>query len=231
MFFRIARNDLRAFIVTSPMGDAWEDSMLSKTIRLWAAAAFVAVPAVAQAVPLKVVTVAAPDVNCVFDPSCKLVVTDTVGDIVIPGMIGTAVLQSRSFSGAPGAPGDGLTGYEYRVDLTQATSQVDGSCVTDVTIDFGPLVQLQYNKVGPNDDVYVITKGGLGSVSLFSADMTDAKIAFVFDQPVCAGVEGKKGDTSYFFGLAAKGKPTPVTASVGVPAFVPVDVKARSPIH
>lgn len=59
---------------------------ISKIARLWIAAGFVAAPALAQATPLKVVTVAAPDVNCVFDPSCKLTVTDTVDDIVIPGM-------------------------------------------------------------------------------------------------------------------------------------------------
>ena len=204
---------------------------ISKTLRLWIAAAFVAAPAAAQAAALKVVTVTAPDINCVFDPSCKLVVTDSVGDIVIPGMTGKAILQSRSFSGAAGAPGAGLTGYEYRVDLTQAVSQVDGSCVSELTIDFGPLVQLQYNKVGPNDDVYVVTKGGLGLIGLFSADMTDTKINFVFDQPVCAGIEGGKGQTSFFFGLAAKGAPTPVTATVSVPGLGPVDVKARAPSH
>jgi hypothetical protein len=194
-------------------------------------AATLALPVAAQATALKVVTVTAPDVNCVFDLSCKLTVTDTVGDIMIPGMAGKAYLQSRTFSGAPGAPGDGLTGYEYRLDFTQAVSQVDSSCVTDLTVNFGPLVQLQYNKVGPNDDVYVVTKGGLGSIGLFSADMTDTKINFVFDQPVCAGVDGGKGQTTFFFGLASKGKPLDSTASVNVVGFGPTDVKARSPIN
>lgn len=193
-------------------------------------AAILALPVAAQATALKIVNVTAPDVNCVFDPSCKLTVADTVGDIMIPGMIGKAFLQSRTFSGAPGAPGDGLTGYEYRLDFRQAVSQVDSSCVSDLTVDFGPLVQLQYNKVGPDEDVYVVTKGGLGSIGLLSADMTDTKINFVFDQPVCAGVEGSKGQTTFFFGLASKGKPLDTTASVGVPGFAPIDVKARSPI-
>lgn len=229
--FRIACNNSRAVVVTSPMSDAWEDSMFITIMRLCAAAACVAVPAVAQAVSLKVVTVTAPDVNCVFDPSCKLTVTDTIGDIVIPALSGKAVLQSRTFSGAAGAPGAGLTGYEYRVDLTQASTANDAACVTDLTVDFGPLVQLQYDKAGPNDDVYVINKGGLGTVGLFSADMTDNKITFVFDQPVCAAAEGAKGATSFFFGLAAKGAPTAVTASMGVPGSNPVDVKARAPSH
>ena len=205
--------------------------MLNKAIRLCAAAAVLAAPAAVQAASLNVVKVTAPDVNCVFDPSCKLTVTDSVSDIVAPGIMGKAILQSRTFSGAAGAPGAGLTGYEYRVDMTQATTSNDAACVSDLTVDFGPLMKLQYDKVGPDDDVYVVTKGGLGSIGLFSADMTDTKITFVFDQPVCAGVEGKKGDTSYFFGLAAKGAPTGITASVGVPGWMPVDVKARAPTH
>lgn len=204
--------------------------MFSKTIWLWAVAALAA-SAAAQAAPLTVVKVTAPDVNCVFDPSCTITVTDSVGDIVIPGMTGKAILQSRTFSGAAGAPGAGLTGYDYRVDMTQAMSQVDSSCVSDLTVDFGPLVKLQYNKVGPDDDVYVVTKGGLGTIGLFSADMTDNKITFVFDQPVCAGAEGRKGDTSFFFGLAAKGTPTGTVASVTVPGYGPLDVKARAPTH
>ena len=88
--------------------------------RIGLIAACLAVPAAALATPLKAVTVAAPDVNCVFDPSCKLTVADTVGDISVPGVTGKAVLQSRTFSGAAGAPGEGLTGYDYRIDLTQA---------------------------------------------------------------------------------------------------------------
>ena len=121
--------------------------------------------------PLKIVNVTAPDINCVFDPSCKLTVTDSAGDIVIPNVTGKAILQSRTFSGAAGAPGAGLTGYEYRVDLTQASIMGESAgCVTDMTVDFGPVTQLQYNKAGPDDDVYVVTKGGLGSVGLLSAD-------------------------------------------------------------
>src|SRR6185295_16597285 len=95
-----------------------EESMFSKTIRIGAFVALLASPATVQAASLNVVTVAAPDVNCVFDPSCKLVVTDSVGDILIPNMKG-GILQSRTFSGAAGAPGAGLTGYDYRIDLTQ----------------------------------------------------------------------------------------------------------------
>lgn len=201
-----------------------------KTARLCIAAAFVAAPAAVQATPLNVVKVTS-DVACVFDPACKVFVSDTVGDIVIPAMTGKAFLQSRTFSGAPGAPGDGLTGYEYRIDLTQAVTQADSACIIDMTIDYGPLAKLNYDKSGPDDDVYVIVKGGLGSIGIFSADMTDTKITFVFDQPVCAGAEGGKGQTTYFFGLASKAKPMPGVASVTVAGFMAVDVKDRVTTH
>ncbi len=61
--------------------------------------------------------------------------------------------------------------------------------MTDFTVDFGPVTQLQYNKAGPNDDVYVVTKGGLGSIGLLSADAMDNKIKFIF---AAAGVPGNR---------------------------------------
>ena len=204
----------------------------SRLIGLCIAAAFVAAPATVQAASLKIVDVTAPDINCVFDPSCKLPVTDSIGDIVIPGVTGKATLQSRTFSGTAGAPGDGLTGYEYRVDLRQASIEGEAAgCVTDMTVDFGPVTQLQYNKAGADDDVYVVTKGGLGSIGLLFADFVDNKITFVFERPVCPTSESNKGESSYFFGLAAKGVPTATMVSVSVSALLPQDVKGRSPIH
>jgi hypothetical protein len=205
--------------------------MFANIMRLCAATAFVAVPATLHAAPLTVVTVAAPDINCIFNPTCKLTGIDTVGDIPLPAISGKAVLQSRTFIGAPGAPGDGLTAYEYRIDLTQASTLSEFVCVTDLAVDFGPVTKLQYDKTGPDDQVYVVTKGGLGSIGLLSADQTDSLVTFVFSQPVCVGQEGKPGDTSYFIGLASKGAPTAVTAKVVSPGPGPLDVKARAPSH
>src|SRR3984893_7256797 len=111
---------------------------------------------VAGAAPLTVVTVAAPDINCVFETDCTIVVTDSVGNIALPSITGVARLQSRTFAGQLGAPGAGKTGYEYRLDLTQATAVGDVACVTGLDVDFGPVTKLQYNKVGPTDDVFVV---------------------------------------------------------------------------
>jgi hypothetical protein len=188
---------------------------------------------VAIAAPLTVVKVAAPDINCVFETDCTIVVTDSVGTIAVPAITGTARLQSRTFLGKPGAPGDGKTGYEYRVDLTQATALGDQACVTGLEVAFGPVTKLQYNKVGPTDDVFVVTKGGLGTIGLASAEQDRrGTITFTFSQPVCAADTSGPGQTTFFFGLASIHPPKAIVAIVEAPGVFPgIDVKARAPNH
>jgi hypothetical protein len=188
---------------------------------------------VASAEPLTVVTVAAPDINCVFETDCTIVVTDSVGNITLPGSTGTARLQSRTFPGKHGAPGNGKTAYEYRVDLTQATAIGDVACVTGLDVDFGPVSKLQYNKVGPTDDVFVITKGGLGSIGLASAEQNRRGIiTFTFSQSVCAADTSGPGQTTFFFGLASTHPPKAIVTTVEAPGVFPdIDVKARAPDH
>jgi hypothetical protein len=186
----------------------------------------------ASAAPLTVVKVAAPDINCVFETDCTIVVTDSVGNIALPSVTGVARLQSRTFTGQPGAPGAGKTGYEYRLDLTQATALADVACVTGLDVDFGPVTKLQYNKVGPADDVFVVTKGGLGTIGLAFAEQNRNIITFTFTQPVCAADSSGPGQTTFFFGLASIHPPKAIVAIVEVPGLLPgVDVKARAPNH
>jgi len=191
----------------------------------------VLLPAVAQAASLSFVNVGAPDINCVFDSSCKVTVTDSVGTIVLPSPVwtGTARLQSRTFTGVAGAPGAGKTAYEYRLDLTQAVSDGEVPCVTDIAIDFGPVTKLQYNKAGPLDDVFVVSSGGLGSVGLFAVEQTGGVITFTFNQPVCAGTKPGSGMTSYFFGLASDRPPRAISANVSLPGLEAFAVPARAP--
>ncbi len=202
---------------------------IARTVALGIMAALL--PAAAQAAPLSFVNVGAPDINCVFDPSCKVTVTDSVATIELPSPVwtGTARVQSRTFTGAAGAPGAGKTAYEYRVDLTQAVSDGEVACVTDIAIDFGPVAQLQYNKAGPLDDVFVVTTGGLGSVGLFAVEQTGSVITFTFNQPVCAGSKPGAGMTSFFFGLASDKPPRSISAEVSVPGLAPIAVPARAP--
>jgi len=194
--------------------------------------ALLAAAPVAQAASLTVVTVAAPDINCVYETDCTVTVTDSIGTIPIPNLVsGTARLQSRTFTGKPGAPAAGKTGYEYRVDLTTAVTNAEFSCVTDLAVDFGAVTKLQYNKLGPLDDVFVITKGGLGTIGLLFAEQTGNVITFTFSQPVCAGYSPNTGQTTFFFGLTSAFAPHAIEAKVGVPGLDPVDVKARAPSH
>ena len=160
------------------------------------------------------------------------VVTDGIGTFSIPNMTGTGRLQSRTFAGQAGAPGAGKTAYEYRVDLTQATAIGDVACVTGLNVDFGPVTKLQYNKVGPTDDVFVVTKGGLGTIGLASAELNRNIVTFTFSQPVCAADSSGPGQTTFFFGLASVHPPKAIVATIEAPGVSPdVDVKARAPSH
>jgi hypothetical protein len=179
----------------------------------------------AAAVELKVVEVSFPEVNCTFNPACTITVSDTVGVIGLPLDDGKAILQSRTFTGSPGAPAAGKNGYMYRVDLTQAKGWVD--CLVGLTVDFGALVKQPYVK-GSADlfDVFVGIKGGVGTVSVKSAEQDGDAVSFFFSNPLCVG------DTTFFFGLTAEKGPQSVPAGVfgyGRPPFVAVE--ARGPGH
>jgi hypothetical protein len=106
-----------------------------------AAATFLAATP-APAGPLNVVTVAAPEVNCVFSANCIITVTDSVGQLPLGNLNtpNTAWLQSRTFTGAAGTPGAGKTGYEYRLDMTQASGSLE--CIGGIVVNFGAVSQL-----------------------------------------------------------------------------------------
>jgi hypothetical protein len=196
-----------------------------------AAAALLLTSLAARAQPLTVVEVNAPAVNCVFNPTCTIVVSDTVGDIPLPYLTTpkTAFLQSRSFTGAPGTPGAGKTGYMYRISLTEAAGTAD--CLGGLVLNFGPVAKLPY-KNGQLADVFVITTGGLGTISLKSAEKFGDVIEFTLAKTLCLDGGPDIKNTTFFFGLAANTVPTATSAqifSVGNPPLYNVD--ARSPTH
>lgn len=182
-------------------------------------------------VKLNVVTVAAPAVNCVYSTNCTVTVTDSVGQLLIQNLDApnTAWLQSRTFTGAAGTPGAGKTGYEYRLDMTQASGALQ--CVGGIVINFGPLTQLPY-KNNQLADVYVITQGGLGTIGLSSAYQSGDIITFDFSPSLCPSEPANAANTTYFFGLASIHPPTPTVAGVFVTASPPYyNVPARAPQH
>ena len=180
--------------------------------------------------PLKIVEVSAPAINCVFNATCKITVSDTTGNILLPTVAaGTAWLQSRTFAGQPGTPAAGLTGYNYRISLTQASGQTD--CITSFNINFGPHKPLPYKDNTPAD-IYVVTGGGLGTISLKSAVRSNDVIEFTLKSPLCLNGPADIKNTTFFIGIAASAAPMHVNTQfsvVGFPSIYAVD--ARVPTH
>ena len=194
-------------------------------------AAIIALPAAASANKLNVVTVAAPAVNCVFSANCTITVTDSVGQLPLANLNkpNTAWLQSRTFTGAAGTPGASKTGYEYRLDMTQASGSLE--CIGGIVINFGPVSQLPYKNNQPAD-VYVITQGGLGTIGIASAEQDGDVITFNFAKFICASEPANPANTTFFFGLASVNPPTPISAGVfatGNPPYF--SIPARAPKH
>jgi hypothetical protein len=178
---------------------------------------------------LKVVNVSAPDINCVFNPPCTVMVNDTLDNITL-STGGTGFLQSRTFAGNPGSPAAGLYAYEYRIDLRKAVGATAISCLDSVTFDFGPVVStLDYNGDGKGDQVFVVTSGGIGTIGIVSADQSGSKITFKFTAPVCEGGAPGKGESTFFWGLVSKTAPHFVTAKVHETGGDTHNVQARAP--
>jgi hypothetical protein len=183
---------------------------------------------------LNVVNVNAPAINCVFDPSCRVTVTDSIGDIPLPGTTMTGRLQSRTYVAAAGAPAAGMTAYVYRVDLSQVSGVAPRPCVTAVWIFSGYPAPQQYDGAGALDHVFVVTSGGLGSIGVASAIQEGEGTKITFTRPVCGGAGRRPGQSSYFFGLASSYPPIARTTYVDTKAansstIITANVPVRSP--
>jgi hypothetical protein len=186
-------------------------------------------PLVVKAVPLKVVNVNAPAINCVFNPTCTVTVNDTSDNIPLSAG-GTGFLQSRTYQGAAGSPAAGLYAYQYRIDLRNAVGAVNIACINWMTISFGPVVgTLNYGGDAKPDQVFVVTSGGIGTIGIASAIQTGSTIKFNFASPICEGGAPGKGDSSFFWGLVSKQPPKNVTATLHETGGATHVVKARSP--
>lgn len=184
----------------------------------------------AWAAPLEIVEIAAPSINCIFDSDCRLTVSDFTAPITLPGTSGEGFLQSRTGPpGEAGTVGEDLTPFEYRVDLRQMAGVTAGPCITELSVDFGPFQPLDYDGDGNAEDVFVVTRGGLGSVGLASAEQLGDRIAFRFDPAVCTGSRPGTGESTFFFGLAAQGPAQAVKAQATVSLGGVLDLEARAP--
>ncbi|MGD2111708.1 MAG: hypothetical protein PVI86_20215, partial [Phycisphaerae bacterium] len=181
-------------------------------------------------IPLKIVNVSAPDINCKFDEDCTITVDDFSDHFVLPAHGGDAFLQSRRFPiGESGTAAEGLYGYQYRLDLRELMGLTALGCITSLTIDFGSVVSLDYDDDGTLDQVYVVTTGGLGSVVPTSAIRTGGTITFSFSPGVCAGGSPGSGESTYFFGLTSTNSSHAVVAQVEDTLGSVLDLDARAP--
>ena len=190
------------------------------------AAALTATCAPASAGALTIVEVGFPAVNCLYQPSCTIVVSDSSSKVNLGFDSGSGFFQSRIWNAAAGTPAAGKTGYLYRLDLRGAVGYTE--CVVGVTMNFGPVAKLPY-KSGSTQDVFVGTSGGLGTIKLKSAEQEGSVITFTFAKPVCPKVGAVAGETTFFFGLASTKPPHAITGTLfaaGTPAFVAIDLRA-----
>lgn len=187
-------------------------------------------PISASAAPLEIVEVAAPPINCLFARDCRITVSDFSAPITLPGARGEGFLQSRTAPpGEPATVGEGLVPYEYRIDLRAIGGVTAAPCITELSLDFGPFEALDYDGDGSPEDVFVVSRGGLGSVGPASADRVGGRIVFRFEPAVCAGNRPGAGESTFFFGLAAAGPPQPVDARLSVSPGGVLDLEARAP--
>lgn len=186
-------------------------------------------PFIVEAAPLKIVNVSEPAINCVFNPSCTVTVEDTSENIPL-STGGTGILQSRTYSAAPGSPAAGFFVYEYRLDLRNALAPVTISCINSITFNFGPVIShLNYGGDDKPDQVFVITSGGIGTIGL-AAVLQNASISqFKFAAPICEGGTPGRGDSSFFWGMVARTPPKFVTATLQETGGVTHKIKVRAP--
>ena len=133
-------------------------------------------PVAAQPVPLFPAQLSGANIDALFgqDNSPEAVETE----IPLPGINGKAVLQSRVIRAASGSRAEGRFAYEYRIDLSQATTFVDSSCVTNLTVKFGPIEKLPYAAGAPGvalRDVYAIKQGVPANQVGFSSAVQDRR--------------------------------------------------------
>jgi len=188
------------------------------------------VPAAAQSVPLFPAQLSGANIDALFGQ--QNTPEDAATDIPLPGITGKAVLHSRVIRAAPGSRAEGRFAYEYRVDLSNATTFVDVSCVLNLSVKFGLIEKLPY---APNSlrDVYEIKQGvPPNQVGFSSAVQTADLVTFTFERPICAADGSSPGATSFAFGLASRDSPDRgVTVLIDAIGLDDMRVKSVGPIR
>lgn len=208
----------------------WLVLLLAALVTMLANTAYNPAAAAPAATPLTFVNVAAPDVNCLFDGDCTIYVEDVTAGIALTTIDGAGFLQSRLWPrGEAGTDGVGLFPYLYRIDLRQMDSEGNPGCITSMAVDFGPIMPLDYDDNGSLEHGFIITDGGVGSVTPSAVSKDGNQLIFDFSPPVCSTFYGGDGESSFFFGLASPFQEQAVTAVLQNNVGDPLDVPARAP--
>lgn len=194
-------------------------------------AGLLAQPAAAQSVPLFPAQVSQANIDCLFGVQCAVTARDEFVEIPLPAISGTAILHSRTFLGPAESRAPGRHAYQYRLDLTGATTLADSSCIINLSINFGPVAKLPYAPGVTLRDVYEVVQGAPpNQIGFARAEQTGTVVTFIFDQPVCAGDGITPGKSTFFFGLASLDAPARgVHAKVDIFGLDDIPVDAFGP--
>jgi serine protease len=156
-------------------------------------------------------------VNCLFDNDCDIFADDTTALFTFDGLGGAGFLQSRLWPrGELGTAGGGLFPYLYRIDMTELIGPGNPACISQFSLDFGPVVPIDYNGDNSPEHGFVVTSGGLGSIAPSSVTQTGTRLTFAFQTPICGDFSPSmdNGVSSFFFGLASPFPSQEVTAEL-----------------
>ncbi len=182
---------------------------------------------------LTFVNVSAANIHCFFAADCDIFPDDTTALFTFNGMDGAGFLQSRLWPrGELGAAGGGLFPYLYRIDMRELVGPGNPACISQFSLDFGPVVPLDYNGDSTTEHGFIISSGDFGSVAPSSVDLTGSRLTFNFATPVCGDFSPTQnnGVSSFLFGLASPFPSQEVTAAlVSNWAVDPLELPARAP--
>lgn len=159
-----------------------------------------------QALTMAFVTTS--ELNLIFDQNGILIVNDLESTFTTRETSGEGYLLTRLFpKGETGTPGQGLYAYLYRVNLSEMMANVEPKlCVTQISLPFGTLSQVDYDKDKVPEDTFVINQGGaVGDIipSQIEVNPTVGIINVYFSEGVCSGYGDSTGEGTFFIGFAS----------------------------
>jgi hypothetical protein len=164
------------------------------------------VTTIISAGPLQIVDVSAPTIDCFFNTNCIINGRDRIAGFVIPHTTGAGRMISRTYVGQPGSPLVGYGAYMYCVQASGIRSGgAEPAAIQSLSIPFSrEIIARDYGHTGmTNGQVWVITRGSIGSVKVSSATSFGTNIVFNFNPPIRCAVGTNMGQTSFFFGAVS----------------------------